>query len=66
MRTGPVIKLYWLEHFFRMAAAVTAIRANKPPVFEDIGEDLLDALVSKLPSKETWEAEFFLGILVLG
>ncbi len=51
-----------------MAGAVTALRASKPPVFEDIGEEesLFDTLVTKLPSKETWDAEFSLGVLVLG
>jgi hypothetical protein len=51
-----------------MAAAIAAVRANKSPIFDDaaIEESLLDALVSKLPSKETWDAEFFLGVLVLG
>ena len=50
-----------------MAGAVTALRANKPQVLDDSGEEsLFDTLVSKLPSKETWDAEFLLGVLVLG
>jgi hypothetical protein len=51
-----------------MAGAVAALRASKPQVIEDTGEEesLFDNLSCKLPSKETWEAEFSLGILVLG
>ncbi len=54
--------------FDTMAGAVTALRASKPPVFEDTGEEesLFDTLVTKLPSQDTWDAEFSLGVLVLG
>ncbi len=51
-------------------AAAAAVRngANKSTPLEDTAEEesLFDTLVSKLPPKETWDAEFFLGVLVLG
>jgi hypothetical protein len=49
-------------------AAFAAVRANKPQIFEETAaeESLFDTLVSKLPSKETWDTEYFLGVLVLG
>ena len=54
-----------------MASAIAAVRngGSKPTVLlEDAEEEesLFDALVTKLPPKETWDAEYFLGILVLG
>jgi hypothetical protein len=64
-----LIDLIWFLDI-RMAVAFAAVRngANKPPVFEDTVEEesLFDTLVSKLPPKETWDAEFLLGVLVLG
>jgi hypothetical protein len=54
-----------------MASAIAAVRGNgpnKPQVYEEAEEEesLFDALVSKLPPKETWDSEFLLGVLVLG
>jgi hypothetical protein len=52
---------------FQMAAAIVALRANKSKP-DDVAEEgsLFDTLVSKLPSIETWDTEFYLGVLVLG
>ena len=52
-----------------MASAIAAMRKmNKSQAFEEGAdvEDLLENLVIKLPPEETWDAEFCLGVLVLG
>jgi hypothetical protein len=52
-----------------MASAIAAMRKmTKGQVFEEVAdvEDLLENLVTKLPPAETWDAEFCLGVLVLG
>jgi hypothetical protein len=68
--SGTVLCRIDLHFFFWlvMAAAISAVRnnMNKPSIFEDTDESLFDTLISKLPTKDTWDAEFFLGILVLG
>ncbi len=52
---------------YQMAAAIVALRANKSKPDEAAEEgSLFDTLVSKLPSIETWDTEFYLGVLVLG
>jgi hypothetical protein len=52
-----------------MASAIAAMRKmTKNQVFEEEEdvEDILENLVIKLPSAETWDAEFILGVLILG
>jgi hypothetical protein len=53
----------------KMASAIAAMRKmTKAPVFEEgaDADDILEILVTKLPPAETWDAEFCLGVLVLG
>jgi hypothetical protein len=52
-----------------MASAIAAMRKmNKSQVLEEGAEDedILENLITKLPPSETWDAEFCLGVLVLG
>jgi hypothetical protein len=52
-----------------MAAAIAVIRKLNQRRLErkDADEDdLLDNLKARLPPKETWDSELFLGMLVLG
>ncbi len=52
-----------------MAATIAAIRKlNKRKIEEEDEdtEDLLEILTARLPPKETWDSELFLGMLVLG
>jgi hypothetical protein len=52
------------------AAAIVAfrkLRAEYPALEERDEEDnLLEKLVDALPARDTWEAEYLLGMLVLG
>jgi hypothetical protein len=47
-------------------AAIRQKSKSRHVIVEADTENLLDNLVSKLPPRDTWDAEFFLGILVLG
>ncbi len=47
-------------------AAIRQKNKSRFVVEEPDTENLLDNLVSKLPPQDTWDAEYFLGILVLG
>ncbi len=52
-----------------MAAAIIAIRKQQEDnggVDDSENEDLLEKVKSRLPTKETWIAEYFLSVLVLG
>jgi hypothetical protein len=52
-----------------MASAIAAMRRmTKSQTFEEAADvdDILENLVMKLPPVETWDAEFCLGVLVLG
>jgi hypothetical protein len=52
-----------------MASTIAVIRIrNQRKISEEETneESLLETLVSKIPSEETWDAEFFLGMLVAG
>ena len=52
-----------------MAATIAAIRKlNKRKVEgeEEDADDLLDKLTARLPPKDAWDSEHFLGLLVLG
>ncbi len=52
-----------------MASAIAAMRKMpKSQVFEEgaEGKDIIENLVTKLPPSETWDAEFCLGVLILG
>ncbi len=52
-----------------MAATIAAIRKlNKRKVEGDVEEkdNLLENLTARLPPRETWDSELFLGMLVLG
>ena len=51
-----------------MAAAILFRKRKAQALQNDDGEEegLLENLTAKLPAKEIWQAELFLGILVLG
>jgi hypothetical protein len=50
-----------------MASTIAAIRKNRAiSEQEPEEENLLDNLISRVPPKQTWDAEFILGMLVHG
>ncbi len=60
---------YPVEKQESMAAVVSALRRRRQGQFMEepkYEESLLETLVTTLPAKDSWEAEFFLGVMVLG
>jgi hypothetical protein len=50
-----------------MANTIAKIRSQRDISQEETdGEGLLDDFISRVPPKETWDAEFCLGMLVSG
>jgi hypothetical protein len=68
MKTNKKSKELKNGRVLNMAAAIL-FRKRKARALQNEHEEeeiLLDNLTAKLPPKEIWEAELFLGILVLG
>ena len=54
------------HHFLLMSVVIRKLDISNFYADKNDEKSLLDDIVAKLPPKESWDAELFLGVLVLG